>query len=132
MLAKLGMSARVNALPSQLSGGQQQRVALARAVVHKPRVIVCDEPTAALDAETGHMVMELLTETAVRPECAVIVVTHDNRVFGFADTIAYMDDGHIIRSERRPKQQTVQAAQRHSGSDVIAIRVAKGGHSHAH
>jgi len=107
-------------------------VALARAVVHEPRVIVCDEPTAALDAETGHMVMELLTEKAVGPACAVIVVTHDNRVFGFADTIAYMDDGRVISSERRPKRRTAQAAQPHGTSDVIDIRVAKGGHGHAH
>ncbi|HXM37856.1 MAG TPA: ABC transporter ATP-binding protein, partial [Gemmatimonadales bacterium] len=76
----------------ELSGGQQQRVALARALVHEPRLIVCDEPTSALDHETGHAVMELLTKTAVRDDRAVIVVTHDSRVFDFADRIAHMDD----------------------------------------
>jgi ABC-type Fe3+/spermidine/putrescine transport system ATPase subunit len=85
--------------PHELSGGQQQRVALARALVHEPRLVVCDEPTSALDAETGHAVMELLASVAVRPDRAVIVVTHDSRVFGFADTIAHMNDGRIIRTE---------------------------------
>jgi putative ABC transport system ATP-binding protein len=99
LLAKLGMGERINALPRQLSGGEQQRVALARALIHKPRLLVCDEPTAALDAETGHAVMELLAAEAVRPDRAVLVVTHDNRIFRFADTIARMDDGHIVRIE---------------------------------
>jgi putative ABC transport system ATP-binding protein len=106
LLVTLGMAERVNALPKQLSGGEQQRVALTRALIHKPRLIVCDEPTAALDADTGHTVMALLAAEAVRPERAVIVVTHDSRIFSFADTIARMDDGHILsvdsesRSER--------------------------------
>jgi len=89
----------MNALPSELSGGQQQRVALARALVHEPRLLVCDEPTAALDAETGNTVMKLLEAEAVRPDRAVLVVTHDNRIFGFADTIARMDDGRIVEVE---------------------------------
>ena len=84
---------------SQLSGGQKQRVALARALVHEPRLIVCDEPTSALDAETGHAVMELLTKVAVRHDRAVIVVTHDSRVFEFGDRIAHMDDGRIVDTE---------------------------------
>ncbi len=88
LLEDLGLDQRVHALPAQLSGGQQQRVALARALVHEPRVVVCDEPTSALDAETGHAVMELLASVAVRPDRAVVVVTHDNRIFDFADTIA--------------------------------------------
>src|SRR4030095_11468368 len=96
LLTTLGMGDRVDALPKKLSGGQQQRVALTRALIHKPRLLVCDEPTAALDADTGHAVMELLAAEAVRPERAVIVVTHDNRIFSFADTIARMDDGRIL------------------------------------
>jgi len=99
LLATLGMGERANALPKQLSGGQQQRVALARALIHEPRLLVCDEPTASLDAETGHAVMELLAAEAVRPDRAVIVVTHDNRIFSFADTIARMDDGRIVSVE---------------------------------
>jgi putative ABC transport system ATP-binding protein len=99
LLAQLGMEDRAEALPAQLSGGQQQRVALGRALIHKPRLVVCDEPTSALDAHTGHAVMELLSEVAVRPDRAVIVVTHDARVFEFADTIAHMDDGRIKEIE---------------------------------
>ena len=99
LLAELGLERRLHALPSQLSGGQQQRVALARALVHEPRLIVCDEPTSALDHETGRAVMDLLTKVAVREDRAVIVVTHDSRVFDFADRIAHMDDGRIVRTE---------------------------------
>jgi putative ABC transport system ATP-binding protein len=99
LLAELGLEQRLKALPSQLSGGQQQRVALARALVHEPRLIVCDEPTSALDHETGHAVMDLLTKVAVREDRAVIVVTHDSRVFNFADRIAHMDDGRIVKTE---------------------------------
>jgi putative ABC transport system ATP-binding protein len=101
LLAKLGMAARAHALPNQLSGGQQQRVAIARALIHDPSLVVCDEPTSALDAESGHAVMELLTRIAVRDDRAVIVVTHDNRVLEFADTIARMEDGHIVGVERK-------------------------------
>ena len=99
LLADLGLERRLHALPSQLSGGQQQRVALARALVHEPRLIVCDEPTSALDHETGHAVMDLLTKVAVRDDRAVVVVTHDSRVFNFADRIAHMDDGRIVKTE---------------------------------
>jgi putative ABC transport system ATP-binding protein len=103
LLAELGMAARAQALPNQLSGGQQQRVAIARALIHDPRLVVCDEPTSALDAESGHAVMELLTRIAVRDDRAVIVVTHDNRVLEFADTIARMEDGHIVGIERKQR-----------------------------
>jgi putative ABC transport system ATP-binding protein len=101
LLESLGVGARADALPAELSGGQQQRVALARALVHEPRLIVCDEPTSALDAETGQRVMELLAQVAVRPERAVLVVTHDSRIFDFASAIAHMNDGRIVRTETR-------------------------------
>jgi len=99
LLAEMGLEKRLHARPSELSGGQQQRVALARALVHEPRLIVCDEPTSALDHETGRAVMELLTKVAVRDDRAVIVVTHDSRVFDFAARIAHMDDGRIVNTE---------------------------------
>ena len=99
LLAELGMGDRIHNLPSQLSGGQQQRVAMARALVHDPRLVVCDEPTSALDAQSGHKVMELLADIAVRPDRAVIVVTHDSRVLGFASTVAHMEDGRITHVE---------------------------------
>jgi len=100
LLAQLSMADRAHALPSQLSGGQQQRVAMARALIHDPRLVVCDEPTSALDAHSGHKVMELLAEIAVRPDRAVIVVTHDSRVLDFADSIAHMEDGRITHVEQ--------------------------------
>jgi putative ABC transport system ATP-binding protein len=100
LLVRLGLEKRVDALPSKMSGGQQQRVALARALVHEPRIIVCDEPTAALDHATGETVMELLASNAVQPDRAVIVVTHDSRVFHHAHSIARMDDGKIVEVTR--------------------------------
>ncbi|MBV9084894.1 MAG: ABC transporter ATP-binding protein [Acidobacteriaceae bacterium] len=97
LLWELGLGHRLDTLPAKLSGGQQQRVAIARALVHEPRLIICDEPTSALDHESGYAVMELLQRIAVRPDRAVIVVTHDSRVYDFADRIAYMEDGRITR-----------------------------------
>jgi putative ABC transport system ATP-binding protein len=106
VLATLDMGKKLASLPSQLSGGQMQRVAIARALVHEPRLLVCDEPTAALDHETGQTVMELLRDAAVRPDRAVIVVTHDNRVFQFGERIAHMDDGRIVQID----EQVIDAA----------------------
>jgi putative ABC transport system ATP-binding protein len=99
ILEAVNMGDKISSLPSQLSGGQQQRVAIARALVHEPKLLVCDEPTAALDAHSGQTVMELLRRVAVQPGRAVIVVTHDSRVFRFGDRIVYMSDGHIDRVE---------------------------------
>jgi putative ABC transport system ATP-binding protein len=95
VLEQVGLGERITSLPSQLSGGQQQRVAIARALVHNPRLIVCDEPTSALDHETGHHVMELLKNVALHKDRALVIVSHDARIFGFADRIAQMDDGRI-------------------------------------
>jgi putative ABC transport system ATP-binding protein len=101
-LESVGLAERARALPAQLSGGQQQRVAIARALVHEPRLLVCDEPTAALDAQAGHNVLELLREVAVQPGRAVIVVTHDSRVFPFGDRIIQLSDGCVERVATRP------------------------------
>jgi len=101
VLESVGLGHRLDALPSQLSGGQQQRVAIARALVHAPRLLVCDEPTAALDAHSGQTVMELFRRVALQPDRAVIVVTHDNRVFDFGDKIVHMSDGRVERVETR-------------------------------
>jgi putative ABC transport system ATP-binding protein len=103
VLAEVGLGDRIDALPSQLSGGQQQRVAIARALVHEPRLLVCDEPTSALDAQSGQNVMELLQRVALQPGRAVIVVTHDSRVFSFGDRIVHMSDGRVERVEERMK-----------------------------
>ena len=99
MLTRVGLADRLQSLPAQLSGGQAQRVAIARALVHRPRLIVCDEPTSALDADTGHKVLEVFRETALAEDRALIIVTHDNRIFNFADRIARMEDGRIVSVE---------------------------------
>jgi putative ABC transport system ATP-binding protein len=99
LLTQVGLEDKFNVLPAELSGGQQQRVAIARALVHGPKLIVCDEPTSALDADTGRMVMEILRQTALSADRALIIVTHDSRIFNFADRIARMDDGRIVLVE---------------------------------
>jgi len=95
-LESVGLGDRKSALPGELSGGQQQRVAIARALVHDPALIVCDEPTSSLDHQTGRRMMAVLRDIARSPERALIVVTHDNRIFDFADRTAHMDDGRIV------------------------------------
>ncbi len=95
MLNALNIADQADKLPSQLSGGQQQRVAIARALVHEPRLVVCDEPTAALDAKSGRRVMDLLRDIAVAEDRSVIIVTHDNRIFDLADRILVLEDGRI-------------------------------------
>src|SRR5262245_33381700 len=107
LLSQLGLGSRLKALPSTLSGGQQQRVAIARALIHEPRLVVCDEPTAALDHASGDAVMELLAANAVRPGRTVVVVTHDTRVFHYADSIAHMDDGRIVDVTRPGRVHTL-------------------------
>lgn len=97
VLEQVGLGSRAEALPAHLSGGQQQRVAIARALVHSPKLIVCDEPTSALDHETGHHVLELLKSVAVDSSRALVIVTHDARIFDFADRIAQMDDGKVVK-----------------------------------
>lgn len=96
LLTSVGLGNRLKSFPSQLSGGQQQRVAIARALVHEPRLLVCDEPTAALDAASGRTVMGLIRQVAVQPDRAVIVVTHDSRVYDFGDRIVSMADGKVL------------------------------------
>lgn len=100
LLEKLNIGSQADKFPRQLSGGQQQRVAIARALVHAPRLIVCDEPTAALDARSGRRVMDLLREVALSQDRAVIIVTHDNRIFDLADRILAMEDGRITHDGR--------------------------------
>ncbi|KZY54871.1 ABC transporter ATP-binding protein [Erythrobacter sp. HI0063] len=95
MMEKLNIANQADKLPNQLSGGQQQRVAIARALVNEPRLVVCDEPTAALDATSGRRVMDLLRAVALAEDRACIIVTHDNRIFDLADRILVLEDGRI-------------------------------------
>ena len=97
VLGRVGLADRTQSMPAKMSGGQQQRVAIARALIHGPKLIVCDEPTSALDHETGHKVMDLLREVALGEGRALVIVTHDARIFEFADRIAKMDDGRIVK-----------------------------------
>jgi putative ABC transport system ATP-binding protein len=99
-LDRVGLADRFASLPGQLSGGQQQRVAIARALAHDPHLIVCDEPTSALDQAAGHLVMDILRAVTRDDRRTLIVVTHDPRIFDFADRLAHMDDGRIKRVEK--------------------------------
>ncbi|MEQ1903682.1 MAG: ATP-binding cassette domain-containing protein [Pirellulaceae bacterium] len=94
-LKRLGLGHRVNYKPKSLSGGQKQRVAIARGIIHQPRLILADEPTAALDAESGREVVTMFQEMARNDGCTIVIVTHDNRILDVADRIVSMVDGHI-------------------------------------
>ena len=106
MLERVGLGDRANFLPKNLSGGQQQRVAIARALVNEPRLLICDEPTAALDGPNGQKIMELIREVGRSPDRCVIVVTHDSRVFHFGDRMARLTDGRIDSIEPIPQEGT--------------------------
>ena len=103
VMAEVGLGEKLHSYPSQLSGGQLQRVAISRALVHEPRLIICDEPTASLDAAAGQKTLDLLKSSALQPDRCVIVVTHDNRIYHFADRIAEMEDGRVIGIYDDPK-----------------------------
>lgn len=105
LLDQVGLKGRGDALPKQLSGGQQQRVAIARALIHQPDIIVCDEPTSALDHQTGVMVMDLMINLKKEHGHTQVIVTHDSRIFPYADRIGKMDDGVIIGIEEGPHDE---------------------------
>ncbi|MBN3884902.1 MAG: DevA family ABC transporter ATP-binding protein [Nostoc sp.] len=88
---------RVNYYPSDLSGGQKQRVAIARALVSHPKLVLADEPTAALDSKTGRDVVTLMQKLAKDQNCAILMVTHDNRILDIADRIIHMEDGYLVK-----------------------------------
>jgi putative ABC transport system ATP-binding protein len=95
MLSAVGLSKRIDHYPRQLSGGQKQRVAIARALVRQPKIVLADEPTAALDKASGREVVELLHKLAKERDCAIMMVTHDNRILDIADRILTLEDGKI-------------------------------------
>jgi putative ABC transport system ATP-binding protein len=100
LLDRVGLSAKYDALPANLSGGQKQRVAIARALVGRSTVLLADEPTAALDTQTGRQVLELLRSAARDQERAVVIVSHDTRTVEFADRTIGMEDGRVVDSEK--------------------------------
>jgi putative ABC transport system ATP-binding protein len=95
-LSAVGLEDRMNYYPSNLSGGQKQRVAIARALVSQPRIILADEPTAALDKKSGRDVVEIMEKLAREQGCTILLVTHDNRILDLADRIIYMEDGYLV------------------------------------
>ena len=96
LLARVGLRGHEHKRPRELSGGQQQRVAVARALARQPRVIMADEPTASLDAQTGHEIIDFIQSLARTEGCAVMIVTHDSRILDVADRILTLDDGRMI------------------------------------
>lgn len=113
ILEKVGLGDRWKERPNKLSGGQQQRVAIARALVHEPPLVICDEPTAALDAQNGEIVMDLFRQVARSADRSVIIVTHDNRIFSYADCIARMDDGEIVEVRKQDPSKPAQFEHEH-------------------
>ena len=103
VLREVGLAHRLLNYPGNLSGGEQQRVAVARAIVSSPSIVLADEPTAALDGENGHAVMELLARIAREQKRSVLAVTHDPRTLGYADRVVRIEDGLIVGEERRPE-----------------------------
>ncbi|HLP90298.1 MAG TPA: DevA family ABC transporter ATP-binding protein [Nostocaceae cyanobacterium] len=95
MLEHVGLGNRVDYYPESLSGGQKQRVAIARALVSHPKIVLADEPTAALDKKSGRDVVELMQKLAKEQGCTILLVTHDNRILDIADRIVYMEDGQL-------------------------------------
>lgn len=99
LLDQVGLAGKYGAFPSDLSGGQKQRVAIARALAGDPKIVLADEPTAALDSRTGRNVLEMMRSLAHRRGCAVAIVTHDPRMTEFADRVVRIEDGLIAESE---------------------------------
>jgi putative ABC transport system ATP-binding protein len=95
ILSTVGLADRVDYYPEKLSGGQKQRVAIARALVSHPKIVLADEPTAALDKKSGRDVVEIMQKLAKEQGCTILLVTHDNRILDIADRIIYMEDGQL-------------------------------------
>lgn len=98
MLEAVGLGDRVDYYPENLSGGQKQRVAIARALVSRPKIVLADEPTAALDKKSGRDVVVVMQQLAKEQGCTILLVTHDNRILDIADRIVYMEDGRLAES----------------------------------
>jgi putative ABC transport system ATP-binding protein len=102
VLSSVGLADKMKRRPEDLSGGQRQRVAIARALAGRPPLILADEPTAALDAETGQQVTQLLKTLSTERGHTVVVVTHDNRIFHYADRTVYIEDGLLVPPPKEP------------------------------
>ena len=109
MLARVGLSDHMKNFPSQLSGGEQQRVSIARALAKNPRILLCDEPTGALDSETGVMVLKLLLEMARDYGKTIVVVTHNQNIARMADTVITVRNGKIRSVEEQENPESADA-----------------------
>jgi len=96
----VGLASRADLPPTKLSGGEQQRVAIARAIVGAPDILILDEPTASLDGDTGRKIVELVRRDVASERRCIVIVTHDDRIFEFADRIVHMEDGRIVSEEK--------------------------------
>ena len=97
MLTAVGLGDRIDYYPDELSGGQRQRVAIARSLVSHPKIVLADEPTAALDKQSGRDVVEIMQRLAQEQGCTILLVTHDNRILDIADRTLYMEDGQLTQ-----------------------------------
>lgn len=107
LLRAVGLEGYEHRYPRQLSSGQAGRVAIARALVRQPRIVLADEPTAALDRRSGHEVVEILRSLARKQGCAILIVTHDNRILDVADRVMHLEDGRLTSSEAAPSRDAV-------------------------
>ena len=107
-LALVGLSGRLDHFPSQLSGGEQQRVAVARAIVKRPDILLCDEPTGALDAETGRLVLGAIAKVNAELGTTAVVITHNSAISGMADRVLRLSGGRIVSEERNPRRLSAE------------------------
>ena len=105
LLAEVGLADRADHYPSRLSGGEQQRIAIARALCKNPDILLCDEPTGALDSRTGIQVLQLLWDFCRRYRKTVVLITHNQSIAGIADRVIYVRDGRIEKIESNPHPQ---------------------------
>ncbi|MDO5784297.1 MAG: ABC transporter ATP-binding protein [Eubacteriales bacterium] len=103
MLERVGLSDRMNNFPAQLSGGEQQRVAIARAIAKNPKLLLCDEPTGALDYQTGKQILQLLQDTCRRDGMTVLIITHNSAIAPMADVVIRMASGHVTDIRQNPQ-----------------------------
>ncbi|PSB05291.1 DevA family ABC transporter ATP-binding protein [Merismopedia glauca] len=103
MLEAVGLSDHINYYPEKLSGGQKQRVAIARALASHPKLVLADEPTAALDSKSGRDVVEIMQKLAKEQGCTILIVTHDNRILDIADRLIHMEDGSLVLNQSQDK-----------------------------
>lgn len=107
VLNMVGLSERINNFPAQLSGGEQQRVAIARAVAKNPKILLCDEPTGALDYNTGKQILQILQDMSRKHGSTVIIVTHNSAIAPIADRVIHMHDGHVTSTEMNQNPQAI-------------------------